>query len=254
MTSSLKSHRAVADPRILNVQVERAANTLSGSLVASPVWALVAALVCSEFFPHLGAVPLAYGVGFVVIMSCAVLGLRGALAVFYRERRAGMDTEADARWLGRLLILNVVLSAVWGLAPWMLWSDENPLNHVFIELICLAAVAQFLVNRANHVSFFLASFLPMAALLFARCIMAGSTVDLILAAVVVLYAIQVVLIRAKSASVGIRKRRPGSRMKTFRASSKRRATKRCSSAPKRKLPTRRRRRFSPISATSSGRP
>jgi two-component system cell cycle sensor histidine kinase PleC len=193
MTSSLTSHRAAVDPRILNVQVERAANTLAGSLVASPVWALVAAVACSEFFPHLGAVPFAYGIGFVGLMCCAVLGVRGVLALFHRERRDGMNTEADAKWLRRLLVTNVILSTVWGLAPWMLWSEDDPLNHVFIELICLAAVARFLVNRANHVSFFLASFLPMAAMLFVRCIGAGTTVDLILAAVVVLYAIQVVL-------------------------------------------------------------
>ena len=67
------------------------------------------------------------------------------------------------------------------------------LNHVFIELICLAAVARFLVNRANHVSFFLASFLPMAVAAVRALHRGGNTVDLILAAVVVLYAIQVVL-------------------------------------------------------------
>jgi len=193
MNSSLKSHRAADDPRILKVQVERAANTLHGSIVASPVWALVAALVCSEFFPHLGAVPLVSGVGLVAIMCCTVLFIRGALVLFARERRTGMDVEADAKWLRWLLALNVLLSSTWGLAPWMLWSSENPLNHVFIELICLTAVARFLVNRANHVSFFLASFLPMAVMLFLRCIAGGTTVDLILAAVVVLYAVQVIL-------------------------------------------------------------
>ena len=25
-------------------------------------------------------------------------------------------------WLGKLLVLNVVLSEVWGLAPWLLWD------------------------------------------------------------------------------------------------------------------------------------
>src|SRR5690242_12714250 len=193
MTSSLKSYRAVADPRILNVQVERAANTLNSAIAASPIWALVASVVCSEFFPHLGAVPLLCGVGLVAVVCCAALAIRGALTLYARERRAGMDGEADAKWLTRLIALNVVLSSAWGLAPWMLWAPDNLLNHVFIELICLAAVARFLVNRTNHVSFFLASFLPMAAMLFARCIMAGTTVDLVLAAVVVLYAVQVVL-------------------------------------------------------------
>ena len=187
------SNRIDTDPRILKVQIERAANTLKASIVASPIWAGVAALVCSEFFPHLGAVPLVYGVGFVLIICCTVLAIRGALAVFDRERLAGTDAKADAQWLDRLLLLNIALSTAWGMAPWMLWSDDNPLNHVFIELICLAAVARFLVNRANHVSFFLASFVPMAVMLFVRCILAGTTVDLILGAVVVLYAIQVVL-------------------------------------------------------------
>jgi two-component system cell cycle sensor histidine kinase PleC len=193
MTSSLNWHRAVADPRILNVQVERAANTLNGAIAASPVWALVAAAVCSEYFPHLGTVPVAWGIGLILVVCLVSLAIRGALVLYGRERRTGMDSEADAKWLKRLLALNVLLSSAWGLAPWMLWGDDNPLNHVFIELICLAAVARFLVNRSNHVSFFLASFLPMAAMLFARCIMMGTTVDLVLAAVVVLYAVQVVL-------------------------------------------------------------
>jgi len=193
MSSPQPSHRPEADPRILKVQVERAANTLNGSLAASPVWACVAAFVCSEFFPHFGAVPLLCGVGLVLVICGTVLAIRGALMVFERERRLGMDAHADAKWLNRLLILNVLLSSAWGLAPWMLWSEGNLINHIFIELICLAAVARFLVNRANHLSFFLASFLPMALMLFARCVTSGEPVDLLLAAVVVLYAIQVIL-------------------------------------------------------------
>jgi two-component system cell cycle sensor histidine kinase PleC len=193
MRSAQPTHRADADPRILKVQVERAASTLGGSTVASPIWAGVAALVCSEFFPHLGSIPLMYGLGFVFVICSAVLAVRAALAWFHRDRRAGMDVEADAKWLNRLLILNVLLSSAWGLAPWMLWSEGNLLNHVFIELICLAAVARFLVNRSNHVSFFLASFLPMAVMLFVRCVIAANPVDLILAAIVVLYAVQVIL-------------------------------------------------------------
>jgi two-component system cell cycle sensor histidine kinase PleC len=181
------------DPRILNVQVERAAKSLSSSIVASPVWACIAALVCSELFPQLGAIPYARAASLVIVICCAIAAIRIVLSGFHRSRRAGVDAEGDAKWLRRLLFLNVLLSAAWGLAPWMLWSEGNLLNHVFIELICLAAVARFLVNRANHVSFFLASFLPMALMLFVRCLVDLNPVDLILAAVVVLYTIQVVL-------------------------------------------------------------
>jgi two-component system, cell cycle sensor histidine kinase PleC len=193
MSSSQASHQIDVDPRILKVQVERAANALRDALVASPAWACIAALACSELFQPLGAIPFLCGGGLVLIICMAVLASRGVLAWLERERRAGTDAKADEGWLKRLLWLNVLLSGAWGLAPWMLWAEGNLLNHVFIELICLAAVARFLVNRSNDVNFFLASFLPMASMLFVRCILSGNPVDLILAAVVMLYAIQVVL-------------------------------------------------------------
>ena len=187
------SHRADIDPRILKVQVERAANALSGAMVASPVWACVTAFVCSAFFPQLGGVPAVRAVGVIIAICSAALAIRAVLGAFHRERSAAMDAEGASTWLNRLLILNLLLSFTWGLMPWLLWSDDNPLNHVFIALVCLAAVARFLVNRANHVNFFLASFLPMAGMLFVRCLMDVNAVDLILAAVVVLYAIQIIL-------------------------------------------------------------
>jgi two-component system cell cycle sensor histidine kinase PleC len=63
-------------------------------------------------------------------------------------------------------------------------------NHVFIVLIMLAIVSRFLVNRANHTDFFLASFLPMAGLLFIRCVAGFNAADLVLAALIPIYAIQ----------------------------------------------------------------
>ena len=185
--------RADADPRILRVQVERAASALNGAVVASPFWVGVAAFVCSEFFPQLGAIPFVRVVSLVLIVCSAVLAIRLVLNAFKRELDAGMDTEGDTKWLNRLLLLNVLLSTIWGLAPWLLWDEGNLLNHVFIELICLAAVARFLVNRANHVPFFLASFLPMAVMLFVRCVTEIDPVNFVLAAIVILYAVQVIL-------------------------------------------------------------
>lgn len=192
MQSAQTSHRTEIDPRILKVQVERAANTLSGAVLASLVWVFVAALVCGEFFPQLGTVPVERAAILVILVGCAVAIIRIAIVAFHRARSTGLDSEDAARWLDRLLVANVLLSASWGMMPWLLWEEGNLLNHVFIELICLAAVARFLVNRTNHVSFFLASFLPMAAMLFVRCIVEPNAVDLILAAIVVLYAIQVI--------------------------------------------------------------
>src|SRR5262245_40623933 len=109
MNSSQASQRVDVDPRILKVQVERAANTLRDALVASPIWACIAALACSELFRPLGAIPFLCG-GLLIFSVCfAVLVIRGALSLFERDRRAGTDAKADAKWLDRLLLMNVLL-------------------------------------------------------------------------------------------------------------------------------------------------
>ena len=120
MDSSQASHRIDVDPRILKVQVERAANTLRDALIASPVWACIAALACSELFQPLGAIPFLCGGGLILLICMAVIAIRGVLAWLERERRAGTDAKRDEGWLKRLLWLNVLLSGAWGLAPWLL--------------------------------------------------------------------------------------------------------------------------------------
>jgi two-component system cell cycle sensor histidine kinase PleC len=174
------------------MQVERAALRLSSSLVPSIAWAGVAALICSAHLPLGGVSYIAAG-AFIAIVCGGVLGAKLALGWFERSRPSGTMPEQDSQWLSRLLLVNVFLSAVWGSAPWLLWQEGNLLNHAVIALICLAAVARFLVNRSNHLIFLLASFVPMAGMLFLRCVMSLDPVDLVLAALVVLYGVQVVL-------------------------------------------------------------
>ncbi len=177
---------AHADPRILNVQVERAAKAIRATIISSPAWACFAAYACSEYFPVLGSVPVYQAASLVVIVFVGVLIAQFILNAFYR-------CQAPSRWLHRLLALNALLSLIWGFAPWLLWSPSNLVNHVFITLVCLAIVARFLVNRANHLEFFLASYAPMALMLMIRCLIGLNPVDVVLAGLVLLYAIQVVL-------------------------------------------------------------
>src|SRR5215471_6842991 len=181
------------DPRILKVQVERAAKAIRGTTIISPFWAGFTALLCSNLFPYLGAVSLPRTAAFLVIACSGVLAAHLILTRFYREQTAFLDVATASLWLHRLLLLNVFLSITWGVMPWLLWDENNPLNHVFIELICLAIVGRFLVNRANHITFFLASFLPMAFMLLARFLLSFDAVDIVLATLVPLYAIQVIL-------------------------------------------------------------
>jgi len=183
-------HRAPVDSRILKVQVERAAQAISGAAAASPLWVVFFAFICSEAMGILGRVPVATAAALVIVIIATSALTKLVLRAFYRSAE-GADPTAAARWRPRLLAIGILFSAAWGLAPWLLWDDVNNTNHVFIELMCLAIVARFLVNRANHLPFFLGSFLPMAGMLFVRCAIDFQPSDLVLAALVPLYAVQV---------------------------------------------------------------
>jgi len=54
-------------------------------------------------------------------------------------------------------------------------------------------VTRFLVIRSNHIPFVITSYGPMAAMLFLRCVSTLAPVDLVLALLVPLYAIQLLL-------------------------------------------------------------
>ncbi|HMI97730.1 MAG TPA: HAMP domain-containing sensor histidine kinase [Micropepsaceae bacterium] len=187
LTSGRQCH---ADPRLLQVQVERAAKAIRASVIGSPLWVCFFAAICSNLTPFLGRVRLdrAAEVVFLVLVAAALAHL-----VLRSYHRSANDPDTVARWRLRLLGLSVFVSAAWGSAPWLLWDDVNNSNHVFIALMCLAIVARIVVNRSNHVTFFLASFLPMGTLLFVRFAVSFQPTDLILAALVPLYGIQVFL-------------------------------------------------------------
>jgi len=114
------------------------------------------------------------------------------LALHFYARSAN-DPATLSQWRLRLLGVSILVSAAWGSAPWLLWDEVNNSNHVFIAMMCLAIVARIIVNRSNHMAFFLASFLPMASLLFVRFIVSFQPTDLILAALIPMYGIQVFL-------------------------------------------------------------
>ena len=191
VNARLAGGRASADPRLLKVQVERAAKAIHGTIVGSPLWVCFFALMCSDLVPFLGKVPILNALALIVIVTLASGFATLVLRALSGRRQKISDPEASQRWRSRLLWVSIVLSAAWGCAPLLLWDEVNATNHVFIELMCLAIVGRFLVNRANHIPFFLASYLPMAAMLFVRCIASMQMTDLILAALVPLYAIQV---------------------------------------------------------------
>src|SRR3977135_4485344 len=75
---------ARADPRILKIQVERAAKAIRGTIISSPVWACFAAYFCSEFFPFLGSVPINRSLVLVIVVSIGAAVAQFVLNAFHR--------------------------------------------------------------------------------------------------------------------------------------------------------------------------
>ena len=179
-----------ADPRLLRVQVERAAKAVKTSAIGSPLWVCFFAAICSKLTPFLGQVSPERSLAVVLIVMVAA-GL--AQLALHFHRRSANDPDTISQWRLRLLGVSIFVSAAWGSAPWLLWDEVNNSNHVFIALMCLAIVARIVVNRSNHTPFFVASFLPMASLLFVRFMVSFQPTDLILAALIPMYGMQVFL-------------------------------------------------------------
>ncbi len=188
-----EAHSPVAepiDPRLLKVQAERAAKAIRGTIISSPPWVCFAYINTSMIDPILGSVSIARGFALIGLVLVAA-GVAQLMLRLYRASSDTTDPKVMSAWLDRLLYVNIFLSFVWGLMPWLLWDPIHRVNHVFVALLCLAVVTRFLVSRANHMRFLFASFLPMGILLFVRCVLGFNPVDLVLSLLVPLYMLQV---------------------------------------------------------------
>ena len=186
------AENARVDTRLLILQAERVARTIRATLASSPIWAAVVAFIVSKEVPFLGSVPFARSAMFCAIVLVAIGTAYWSLRIYDASAKRGMTPTDAAYWLKKFLGIAALLSMTWGLAPWLLWDDADPINHVFVALVCLAVVARFVVHRSNHLRFFLGSFLPLTLLLVARLMLEFQPMEMTLAALVPLYAIQVV--------------------------------------------------------------
>jgi two-component system cell cycle sensor histidine kinase PleC len=157
-----------ADPRILTVQVERAAEAIRSAVYDAPVWATAAAALCSHTLRVFGDVELSRCFAFVAIVALSSVARFLALERFYAWQREGSSFQSAFRWSRYFLGLQAVVSLAWGLNSWLLWDHGSAVNHVFLCLVTLAVVTRFLVTRAGQYELFVVSLTPLTLLLFAR--------------------------------------------------------------------------------------
>src|SRR6185312_14295932 len=175
------------DIRTLKSQIDLTASTIRATRLTTPLWALVAALLCSDItgvFGHADLVrtlllPLLVG---GVVSACA-------LACFVYAGVAQSPHQAAA-WNIRFTLMQIAISAAWGAMPWLLWESGNGINHLFLAAAVLAVVSALLVSRGSNMSMYLASLVPIASLTTIRFLAGDQPTDWVIGVLAPLVAAQ----------------------------------------------------------------
>ena len=111
--ATTSARQGQADPRLLKVQVGRAAKAIRAGVIGSPLWVCFFAAMCSKPIPFLGKVGIERAIAVVLIVTAAA-GLAHLALRFYH--RSANDSRTVARWRLQLLGLSFFVSAAWGSA------------------------------------------------------------------------------------------------------------------------------------------
>jgi two-component system cell cycle sensor histidine kinase PleC len=166
-----------ADVRVLKAQLDLTAETVRATRVSGPLWALVIAFVASSSVGLVGNRPFEQTMIMPAILAAAMI-LVGHVVSFYHHDTSGSGGHERTRgWFTRIVFLQAVVSAVWGLMPWILWDGASQINHVFLAAVTLCILAGLVVSRASHMDMFLASLLPLASMAFLRFAFGSTALD-----------------------------------------------------------------------------
>jgi len=182
--------RRSADVRVLNAQLDLIAEAMRTTRFASPLWALALAWLGSDSFGYLGHRPFEQAILLPCIVSITMF-LASNIVSFYQMTTAGQtDYEAVRPWFARMTVLQVVISAVWGLVPWLLWDPSSQINHIFLAGATIAMLSGLIVSRATHMDMFLACLAPIAGVAALRFAFGDGALDWGTAIVIPAYAAQ----------------------------------------------------------------
>jgi two-component system cell cycle sensor histidine kinase PleC len=186
-----------ADVRVLKAQLDFIAGVVQASRFSAPILAvLLVACVSFDFF-GVGGVPLLQAIAFPVVVLIATVVTEGAVATYRRETRLRLDFETINPWYQRFVSMQALISAMWGLIPWILWAPGNMLNHAFLAFMTAWVAGALVVSRANHMDMFIASLAPVSAISALRYLFGDGGFDYFVAFLVPLAASQVYLYGAR---------------------------------------------------------
>ena len=179
-----------ADVRVLKSQLDLTAEALRATRLSAPLWALFIAFLASNEVGLVGNVALMRALVVPGLLAATMVALDYVVSYYRRDTAGSSGHERTQGWFGRLVAMQAVISAVWGLMPWILWDHASNLNHVFLAAATISILAGLVVSRASHMDMFLASLIPFTAMASLRFAFGNSVLDYGTAVVIPLVAMQ----------------------------------------------------------------
>jgi two-component system cell cycle sensor histidine kinase PleC len=173
------------NPRVLKAQLDVIADVGRVSWVTTPLWALALAWLGSASCGLFGRQDVAVAAISPLLVSVVSFACYGIYTLY--RRQVGLDGAALRRWFLYFAGIQVAISAAWGSLPWMVWTDGDLLNHLYILLAVTAILSSLMLSRASSVVLFLAGMIPILALTSLRFVLGGGWIDSALALLTPLY-------------------------------------------------------------------
>ena len=178
------------DVRVLKAQLDLTAASVKATRLSSPLWALTLALAGSDIFGALGHRSFSETIFLPVIIAAVMLLSASVTTVYQRDSSHKAEYDDVAPWFGRVAAMQAVISAAWGVLPWLLWDNASDINHIFIAAAMLTVVSALVVSRGSHMEMLIASLVPVSLLTAARFALGHSMLDYFLAVTVPAFALQ----------------------------------------------------------------
>jgi two-component system cell cycle sensor histidine kinase PleC len=167
-----------ADVRVQRSQLDLVVEAIAASRWTAIAWSLALVALTTSLTGFLGNVPLSQA------LWLPALAAIGTAVVSHYTNKYRADTnhhashEAITRWQNRIITVQALSGTIWGLAPWILWQGDNPLNHVFLASTATVIIASVVVSRANYAGVVIAGVIPVAALSSLRLMWKGEPMDM----------------------------------------------------------------------------
>ncbi len=172
----LRSQRS-GDVRVLKAQLDLTSQTVRSTRLSSPFWALAIAWLGSDSFGFFGHANFNVAVFVPVIVSATMILSASVVSIYQYDTAESNDYDRTKPWFSRIVAMQAVISAAWGLMPWLLWDPTSVVNHVFLACATVGVLAMLIVSRSSHMDMFLASIVPLTTMAALRFLFGGMLVD-----------------------------------------------------------------------------